>query len=137
MLDGVSHGIYCVVHVLTAEELMKRTGRFSFLLGAAQTCHYVGDALSNLFGEYVADRYGYLVAFEALACLSIAPSFVYYFFMPQDLGSVHLPLSNCLTDTEITKKYLYAVHNPAYSNSVDCQGVDSGSNEHADIASSC
>ena len=63
---------------------MQRTGRFSFLLGAAQTCHYVGDAVSNLFGEYVAGRYGYLAAFKVLTILSVVPMFVYYIFMPGD-----------------------------------------------------
>lgn len=61
---------------------MQGTGRFSFLLGAAQTCHYVGDAISNLAGEYVAGRYGYIFAFKCLTFLSVVPIFVYYFIMP-------------------------------------------------------
>jgi hypothetical protein len=87
LLDGVSHGIYSVVHVLIAEHLMHRTGRFSFLLGAAQTCHYVGDAISNLFGEYIAGRYGYIFAFQTLTALSVVPVIIYMTLMPPDAVS--------------------------------------------------
>ena len=84
ILDGISHGIYSVVHVLVAEALMHRTGRFSFLLGAAQTCHYVGDAVSNLFGEFMAGKYGYILAFQALTYLSFMPIILYTLLMPMD-----------------------------------------------------
>ncbi|CAM9114630.1 unnamed protein product, partial [Ectocarpus fasciculatus] len=84
LLDGVSHGVYSVVHVLITESLMQGTGRFSLLLGAAQTGHYVGDAISNLFGEYVAGRYGYLAAFQALGAISVVPVLVFSVFMPSD-----------------------------------------------------
>lgn len=84
ILDGISHGIYSVVHILIAEHLMHRTGRFSFLLGAIQTCHYVGDAVSNLFGEYVAGRFGYLAAFQTLTAVSVAPLVIYIALMPAD-----------------------------------------------------
>jgi hypothetical protein len=84
VLDGMSHGTYTVIHVLIAEHLMHRTGRFSFLLGAAQTCHYVGDAISNLIGEYLAGKYGYVFAFQFLTALSVVPVVFYLALMPQD-----------------------------------------------------
>jgi MFS family permease len=87
-LDGVSNGIYSVVHVLIAEHLMHRTGRFSFLLGAAQTCHYVGDAISNLVGEYIAGRYGYVFAFQFLTALSVVPVILYISLMPPDVEMI-------------------------------------------------
>ena len=73
ILDGISHGIYNVVSVLLVEELAHGSGRFSFLLGALQTCHYAGDAFSHLVGEWIAGKLGYLTAFFFLTVLSLFP----------------------------------------------------------------
>jgi hypothetical protein len=84
VLDGISHGVYSVLCVLVTEQIMHGTGRFSFMLGVGQTCHFVGDAFSNLLGEYLAGHYGYVPAFQVLTACSFVPVFLYAVFMPSD-----------------------------------------------------
>lgn len=84
ILDGISHGVYSVLCVLVTEHIMHGTGRFSFMLGVGQTCHFVGDAFSNLLGEFLAGHYGYVRAFEVLTACSFIPVALYAFFMPSD-----------------------------------------------------
>lgn len=66
---------------------MHGTGRFSFMLGVGQTCHFVGDAFSNLLGEFLAGHYGYVPAFQVLTACSFVPVFIYAMFMPSDSTS--------------------------------------------------
>ena len=89
IFDGLAHGVYNVMSIVISEKLADGSGRFSFLLGAVQTSHCVGDAFSHLVGEIVADHFGYMRAFQVLTMFSILPSVIYMYFMPNDLLRNH------------------------------------------------
>ena len=85
ILDGLSSGVYAVLCVLVTEELTRGSGRFNFVFGMVNTAHAVGDALSNLVGQSIADASDYEIAFFFLALCSVVPVLLYLFGLKQPM----------------------------------------------------
>eukprot|EP01041_Mallomonas_annulata_P010317 gene10317-21534_t len=79
IFDGLATGIYTVLSVLLTERLTRGSGRFNFLFGLVNSAQILGDALSNLCAQHVADVYGYVVAFFILTIISFIPIYLSVF----------------------------------------------------------
>ncbi len=71
LLDGVAAGIFGVVAVLIASDLMRGTGRFNLAQGLTALSVGVGAALSNLTAGYVVQWFGYPTGFLYLTGIAV------------------------------------------------------------------
>ena len=83
LLDGVAAGIFGVISIVIASDLMAGTGRFNLAQGLVALATGVGAGLSNLCAGYVVQWFGYGVAFLALAGLATAALAFFAVFMPE------------------------------------------------------
>jgi predicted MFS family arabinose efflux permease len=83
LLDGVAAGIFGVIAVLIASDLMRGTGRFNLAQGLMALCVGVGAGLSNLTSGFVVQWYGYPVGFLYLALIALCALAFFAAFMPE------------------------------------------------------
>ena len=83
LLDGLAAGIFGVVSVLIASDLMRGTGRFNLAQGLAALAVGVGAALSNLTTGYVVQWFGYPTGFLCLAGIATCALAFFAAFMPE------------------------------------------------------
>jgi MFS family permease len=83
LLDGVAAGIFGVISVLIAADLMRGTGRFNLAQGLVALCVGIGAGLSNLTSGYIVQWYGYPVGFLYLAAIAFAALVFFLLFMPE------------------------------------------------------
>jgi hypothetical protein len=58
LLDGVAAGIFGVISIIIAADLMRGTGRFNFAQGLVALSTGLGAALSNLCSGFVVQVFG-------------------------------------------------------------------------------
>src|SRR6202012_4793471 len=63
LLDGLAAGIFGVIAILIASDLMRGTGRFNFAQGLVALSVGIGAGLSNLTSGFVVQWYGYPAGF--------------------------------------------------------------------------
>jgi MFS family permease len=63
LLDGVAPGIFGVIAILIASDIMRGTGRFNLAQGLVALCVGIGPGLSNLISGFVVQYFGYLAGF--------------------------------------------------------------------------
>jgi predicted MFS family arabinose efflux permease len=83
LLDGVAAGIFGVVSVLIASDLMRGTGRFNLAQGLTALAIGIGAALSNVTAGYVVQWFGYPVGFLYLAAIAGAALVFFALLMPE------------------------------------------------------
>ncbi len=83
ILDGISAGIFGVVAIVVASDLMRGTGRFSFAQGTIALAVGIGAALSNLTSGFVVDKFGFGTAFCLLAVVAFVALVVFAVAMPE------------------------------------------------------
>jgi predicted MFS family arabinose efflux permease len=83
VLDGVAAGIFGVVSVLIASDLMRGTGRFNLAQGLVALSVGAGAGLSNLTGGFVVQGFGYPAGFLTLAGLAGCALGFFATFMPE------------------------------------------------------
>ena len=83
LLDGVAAGIFGVVAVLIASDLMRGTGRFNFAQGLMALSVGVGAALSNATAGFVVQWFGYTAGFLYLAAIAGCGLAFFAAFMPE------------------------------------------------------
>ncbi len=89
LLDGVAAGIFGVVSVLIASDLMRGTGRFNFAQGMMALSVGIGAALSNATAGYIVQWFGFTAGFLYLAAVAGCGLAFFLAFMPEtrDLGA--------------------------------------------------
>lgn len=70
LLDGVAAGIFGVISVLIASDLMRGTGRFNLAQGLTALSVGIGATLSNATAGYVVQWFGYSTGFLYLAVIA-------------------------------------------------------------------
>ena len=85
LLDGVAAGIFGVIAILIASDLMRGTGRFNFAHLVA-LCVGVGAGMSNLISGFVVQYFGYPVGFLFLATIALAALLFFALMMPETRG---------------------------------------------------
>ena len=83
VLDGVAAGIFGVVAVLIASDLMRGTGRFNLAQGLVALCVGVGAGLSSVVGEYAVQWFGYPAGFLTLAAIAGGALLFFLLLMPE------------------------------------------------------
>jgi MFS family permease len=83
LLDGVAAGIFGVIGVVIASDLMRGTGRFNLAQGLMALAVGFGAALSNVTGGYVVEKFGYTTGFLTLAVISALALIFFAVFMPE------------------------------------------------------
>ncbi len=83
VLDGIAAGIFGVVSVLVAADLMRGTGRFNLAQGLVALCVGIGAGLSNVVGEYAVQWFGYPAGFLALAAVALCALLFFALLMPE------------------------------------------------------
>ena len=87
LLDGVAAGIFGVVSVIIAADVMKGTGRFNLAQGLVALAVGLGASLSNVLGGFVVEFAGYPVGFLVLAAVALAALVFFALFMPETRGA--------------------------------------------------
>lgn len=83
LLDGVAAGIFGVVSVLIASDLMRGTGRFNLAQGMTALAVGVGAAASNLTAGYAVQWFGYGAGFLWLTCVALCALIFFAVLMPE------------------------------------------------------
>jgi MFS family permease len=83
LLDGVAAGIFGVVAILIASDLMRGTGRFNLAQGLVALCVGIGAGLSNVVGEYAVQWFGYSMGFLSLAGIAVVALLFFALLMPE------------------------------------------------------
>ena len=72
LLDGVAAGIFGVISILIASDLMRGTGRFNLAQGLTALAVGIGATLSNATSGFVVQAFGYPSGFLYLAAIAAA-----------------------------------------------------------------
>jgi predicted MFS family arabinose efflux permease len=83
LLDGVAAGIFGVIGILIASDLMRGTGRFNLAQGLVALCVGIGAALSNATAGYVVQWFGYPTGFLYLAAIAFCALAFFALLMPE------------------------------------------------------
>ncbi len=83
LLDGVAAGIFGVISVLIASDLMRGTGRFNLAQGLVALSVGIGAALSNATAGYVVQWFGYATGFLYLAGIAGVALLFFAVLMPE------------------------------------------------------
>ena len=83
LLDGVAAGIFGVIAVVIAADLMRGTGRFNLAQGLVAFSVGVGAALSNLTAGFVVQAFGYPAGFLTLSAVAVCAFTFFALFMPE------------------------------------------------------
>ncbi len=83
LLDGVAAGIFGVISVIIAADVMKGTGRFNVAQGLVALAVGLGASLSNVVAGFVVQGFGYPAGFLFLAVIAVAAFVFFVLFMPE------------------------------------------------------
>jgi MFS family permease len=97
LLDGVAAGIFGVIAVVIASDLMRGTGRFNFAQALMALAVGIGAASSNVTGGYVVEKFGFTAAFLTLTAISVLALLFFAVFMPETR-----PASRAIVATHVT-----------------------------------
>jgi MFS family permease len=91
LLDGVAAGIFGVISVLIASDLMRGTGRFNLAQGLTALSVGIGASLSNATAGYVVQWFGYPVGFLYLAGIALCALAFFGLLMPETKDVARAP----------------------------------------------
>lgn len=83
LLDGVAAGIFGVIAILIASDLMRGTGRFNLAQGLVALAIGLGAGLSNLISGFIVQAFGYTAGFLSLAAIAVVALVFFAAFMPE------------------------------------------------------
>lgn len=83
VLDGIAAGIFGVVSVLIAADLMRGTGRFNLAQGLTALAVGIGAGMSNLTAGFIVQAFGYRAGFLSLAVLAACALAFFATLMPE------------------------------------------------------
>ncbi len=83
LLDGVAAGIFGVISILIASDLMRGTGRFNLAQGLTALAVGIGATLSNATAGYVVQWFGYPSGFLYLAAVACCALAFFALLMPE------------------------------------------------------
>ena len=89
LLDGVAAGIFGVIAILIASDLMRGTGRFNLAQGLVALAVGLGAGLSNLISGFIVQAFGYTAGFLSLAVIAAAAFVFFALFMPETAERGH------------------------------------------------
>ena len=83
LLDGVAAGLFSVISVIIAADLMRGTGRFNLAQGLVALSVGIGAGLSNLTAGFVVQWFSYPIGFLYLAAIAVGGLLFFAILMPE------------------------------------------------------
>jgi MFS family permease len=83
LLDGVAAGIFGVISIIIAADLMRGTGRFNLAQGLVALSTGWGAGTSNLVSGFVVQAFGYNIGFLTLAAIAGGGLIFFALLMPE------------------------------------------------------
>jgi predicted MFS family arabinose efflux permease len=83
VLDGVAAGIFGVISIIIAADLMRGTGRFNLAQGLVALSTGLGAAASNVCAGFVVQVFGYTIGFVTLAAIAVGGLVFFASLMPE------------------------------------------------------
>jgi MFS family permease len=83
LLDGIAAGIFGVISMVIASDLMRGTGRFSLAQGLVALATGLGASISNVVAGLVVQTYGYPAGFMTLAVVAFIALIFFVSMMPE------------------------------------------------------
>jgi predicted MFS family arabinose efflux permease len=83
LLDGAAAGIFGVISVVIASDLMRGTGRFNLAQGLVALATGLGASTSNVVAGFVVQTFGYPTGFMTLAAVAILALLFFAILMPE------------------------------------------------------
>jgi predicted MFS family arabinose efflux permease len=83
LLDGVAAGIFGVISVVIASDLMRGTGRFNLAQGLVALATGLGASMSNVVAGCVVQAFGYSSGFMTLAGVAMVALIFFAILMPE------------------------------------------------------
>jgi len=87
ILDGLGGGFLGLMHPYIVADATFGTGRFNVVMGLTASSYGFGATLSNLIGQHIVEIYGHVISLLGSLIISVIPIFIFFFFMPETLGS--------------------------------------------------
>jgi MFS family permease len=103
LLDGVAAGIFGVISIIIAADLMRGTGRFNFAQGLVALSTGLGAASSNLCSGFVVQSFGYTVGFITLAWIAVGGLIFFALLMPETKPEEGIGSTSAQGDTPAPK----------------------------------
>lgn len=92
VLDGVAAGIFGVISIIIAADVMRGTGRFNFAQGLVALATGVGSGMSNFLAGYIVQFFGFTAGFLSLAAIALGGLALFALAMPETRPTdEHLP----------------------------------------------
>jgi MFS family permease len=85
LLDGIAAGIFGVISVLIASDLMRGTGRFNLAQGLTALSVGIGATLSNVTSGFVVQAFGYASGFLYLTAIAACGLAFFALLMPETM----------------------------------------------------
>ena len=82
-LDGVAAGIFGVISIIIAADLMRGTGRFNLAQGLVALSTGLGAAASNVCAGFVVQFFGFTIGFVTLAAIAVGGLVFFASLMPE------------------------------------------------------
>ena len=86
ILDGLGDGILTLMLPILVADVAYGTGRFNLLMGFTASWFGLGATFSNLIGQFVVERFGYVESLAGSFFLSIVAVVLYSLAMPETRG---------------------------------------------------
>ncbi|MBV8968810.1 MAG: MFS transporter, partial [Verrucomicrobia bacterium] len=83
LLDGVAAGIFGVISIIIAADLMRGTGRFNLAQGLVALSTGLGAGASNILAGVVVQVFGYQTGFFTLAAVAVGGLIFFALLMPE------------------------------------------------------
>jgi predicted MFS family arabinose efflux permease len=103
LLDGVAAGIFGVISIIIAADLMRGTGRFNLAQGLVALSTGLGAAASNVFAGFVVQIFGYRTGFLTLAAIAVGGLVFFASLMPETKQEEEIGSTAAQGDTPIPK----------------------------------
>jgi MFS family permease len=99
LLDGVAAGIFGVISIIIAADLMRGTGRFNFAQGLVALSTGLGAAASNVCAGFIVQVFGYTIGFVTLAAIAVGGLVFFASLMPETSPQQSIRLKSPQGDT--------------------------------------
>jgi MFS family permease len=83
LLDGLAAGIFGVISIIIAADLMRGTGRFNLAQGLVALSTGLGAGASNVCAGFVVQVFGYTIGFVTLAAIAVGGLIFFALLMPE------------------------------------------------------
>jgi MFS family permease len=103
LLDGVAAGIFGVISIIIAADLMRGTGRFNLAQGLVALSTGLGAAASNVCAGFVVHVFDYTTVFFTLAAIAVGGLAFFASFMPETKPREEIGSTSAQGDTPIPK----------------------------------